>query len=63
MDTATRQQAAQATAEVDQVAAVTLPEPGTQIVTLEQADAPLAQSIRTRMDELDMTNTQSIISF
>ncbi|SDZ10227.1 Uncharacterized conserved protein YaaN involved in tellurite resistance [Jannaschia faecimaris] len=63
MDTATRQKAAAETAEVDRIAAVNLPEPGTQIVALEQADAPVAASIRQRMDELDMTNTQSIISF
>lgn len=63
MDTATRRQAAEATAEVDQIAAVTLAEPGTEIVALDKAPAPLAETIRTRMAELDMTNTQSIISF
>ncbi|CTQ50153.1 toxic anion resistance protein [Jannaschia donghaensis] len=63
MDTATRQKAAQDTAEVDQIAAVTLPEPGTAIVPLEKAPAPVAEEIRTRMAELDMINTQSIISF
>lgn len=63
MDTVTRQRAAEITAEIDQVAAVALPEPGTEIVPLEKADAPVAAEIRRRMDELDMTNTQSIISF
>ncbi|WP_339640497.1 toxic anion resistance protein [Jannaschia helgolandensis] len=63
MDTVTRQKAAEITAEIDQVAAVALPEPGTEIVPLEKADAPVAAEIRRRMDELDMTNTQSIISF
>ncbi|MCK0165989.1 toxic anion resistance protein [Jannaschia sp. S6380] len=63
MDTATRQKAAQETAEIDQVAAQTLPEPGREIVPLEQAPEPVAADIRRRMDELDMTNTQSIIAF
>ena len=63
MDTVTRQKAAEITAEIDQVAAVALPEPGTEIVPLEKAEAPVAAEIRRRMDELDMTNTQSIISF
>ena len=63
MDTVPRQKAAEITAEIDQVAAVALPEPGTEIVPLEKADAPVAAEIRRRMDELDMTNTQSIISF
>ena len=63
MDTVTRQKAAEITAEIDQIAAVALPEPGTEIVPLEKADAPVAAEIRRRMDELDMTNTQSIISF
>lgn len=56
-DTATR------LAEIEQVTAVILPEPGTQIVTLEQAPAPMAEGIRQRMAEIDMGNTQSIISF
>ncbi|MEM9795586.1 MAG: toxic anion resistance protein [Pseudomonadota bacterium] len=63
MDTATRQGAAEITAEVDQVAATDLPQPKNEIVPLEQAPPPVAADIRTRMDELDMTNTQSIISF
>ena len=63
MDTNTRAQAAAATAEIDQIAALTLPEPGTAIVPLEQAPAPVAETIRKRMAELDMTDTQSIIEF
>ncbi|WP_371153186.1 toxic anion resistance protein [Jannaschia sp. 2305UL9-9] len=63
MDTKTRSEAAAAAAEVGAVAAVTLPEPGTEVVALEQAPAPVAETIRTRMAELDMTDTQSIIEF
>ena len=58
-----RAAAASALAEVEKVTAVVLPEPGREIVTLEAAPAPLAADIRKRMDEIDMGNTQSIISF
>ena len=58
-----RTQAATALAEIEKVTAMVLPEPGTAIVTLEAAPAPLADAIRKRMAELDMANTQSIISF
>ena len=57
---------AQAQATLDEVAKVTatlLPEPGTAIVALEAATAPQADEIMKRMAELDMSNTQSIISF
>ena len=50
-------------AEIEKVTAVILPEPGTAIVALEAAPAPVADDIRKRMAELDMSNTQSIISF
>ncbi|CTQ32335.1 toxic anion resistance protein [Jannaschia rubra] len=63
MDIATRQKAAEATAEVDQIATATLAEPGTAIVPLAQAEPPVAAEIRKRMDQLDMTDTQSIIGF
>jgi uncharacterized protein YaaN involved in tellurite resistance len=55
--------AATRTAEVEQVAASVLPEPGREIVALEAAPAPVAEGIRKRMDEIDMSNTQSIIAF
>lgn len=55
--------AAARTAEVEQVAASVLPEPGREIVALAAAPAPVAEGIRKRMDEIDMSNTQSIISF
>ena len=58
-----RAAAATSLAEVEKVTAVILPEPGREIVALEAAPAPVAEDIRKRMAELDMTNTQSIISF
>ena len=58
------QSAATATlAEVEKVTAVILPEPGTAIVALTEAAPDQAVAIRTRMAELDLTNTQSIIGF
>ena len=65
MSEATREKAQQDLAMVEEVTAVVLPEPGdaNAVVTLEQADAPVGAEIRARMDELDMNDTQSIISF
>ena len=65
MSEAVRQQASQSLAMVEEVTAVILPEPkdANAVVTLEQADAPVGAEIRARMNELDMGNTQSIISF
>ena len=57
---------AQAQAALDDVAKVTatlLPEPGTALVTLADATPAQAEEITKRMAEIDMTNTQSIISF
>ncbi len=61
----TRQQAEATLAEVEKISAVVLPEPteATAIVPLADADAPLSAEIQKRMDELDMTNTGSIVSF
>ncbi len=59
----TRAAAATSLAEIQKVTAVILPEPGTAIVALDAAPAPVAEDIRKRMAELDMSNTQSIISF
>ncbi len=63
MPSAIQAQAAKALAEVEKVSAVILPEPGREIVPLDAAPAPVAEDIRKRMGELDMKNTQSIISF
>lgn len=63
MTQTTREQAAQTLAQLEEVTAVILPEPGGEIVPLEAATGDKASAIRARMGELDMTNTQSIISF
>ena len=63
MTQTTRDQAAQTLTQIEEVTAVILPEPGTEIVPLAAASDDKAQDIRARMAELDMTNTQSIISF
>ncbi len=57
---------AQAQATLDDVAKVTaklLPEPGTAIMTLADATPAQADEINKRIAEIDMGNTQSIISF
>ncbi|CUH41077.1 TelA-like protein [Jannaschia seosinensis] len=63
MDTATRTKAAEDSAQVSEITAAPLREPGTEVVALDQAPEPVAAGIRRRMEELDMSNTQSIISF
>jgi uncharacterized protein YaaN involved in tellurite resistance len=63
MSQTTRAAAAATLAEVEQVTALVLPEPGGEIVPLESAPAPMAGEIRARMAELDIRSTQSIIGF
>ncbi|HMO07985.1 MAG TPA: toxic anion resistance protein [Paracoccaceae bacterium] len=63
MPSSIRTEAEAALAEVEKVTAVVLPEPGRDLVPLETAPPPVAEDIRRRMAELDMANTQSIISF
>ncbi len=63
MTNTVRDQAASALADVEKVTAAILPEPGTAIVPLDTAAPDQAEAIRARMAELDMGNTQSIISF
>jgi uncharacterized protein YaaN involved in tellurite resistance len=52
-------------AEVEKVTAVILPEPkpAAEVVPLAAAPAPVAEEIRRRMTEIDITNTGSIVSF
>ncbi|MEY3307288.1 MAG: hypothetical protein RLZZ413_1326 [Pseudomonadota bacterium] len=50
-------------AAAEAVTAVLLPEPVSDIVPLTAAPAPMAQEIRQKMAEIDLTNTQSIIGF
>ena len=60
-----RQKAEAALAEVEEVSRAILPEPSdaNAIVALEQADAAASGEIRKRMDEVDMADTNSIVSF
>jgi uncharacterized protein YaaN involved in tellurite resistance len=58
-----QQKAAASLAEIESVTAVVLPEPGRELITLEAASPTHAAEIQKRMAEIDMTNTQSIISF
>jgi uncharacterized protein YaaN involved in tellurite resistance len=58
-----RKKAAEALAMVDEVNAVILPEPSTDIVPLDAAPAPVGAEIRKRMDEIDMEDTNSIVAF
>ncbi len=59
----TMQKAATDLKLLEEVTAVQLAEPSTALVTLAQADKPLAAEITKRMGEIDMGNTGSIISF
>ena len=65
MSDTVRQKAEASLAMVEEVSAVVLPEPAdaNAIVPLAEAQAPVAAEIRTRMDEIDMTDTQSIVAF
>ena len=57
------QKATEAESLVRETTAIVLPEPVAEIQTLEQADAAKSDSIRTRMDQIDMGDSNSIISF
>ncbi|WP_297771095.1 toxic anion resistance protein [uncultured Roseovarius sp.] len=65
MSQTTRKQAEAALADVEAVGRAILPEPNdaNAIVPLEQADAPASAEITRRMSEIDMGDTQSIVSF
>ncbi len=65
MSDTVRQKAQESLAMVEEVTAIVLPEPveANAVVPLEQADATLGADIRSRMDEIDMEDTNSIVSF
>ena len=63
MSTQVRQQAEEAAKLVDELNAVVLPEPSADMVPLPDADQPTAEEVRRRMAEIDMTDTNSIVSF
>ena len=56
-------QAAQDLKEVEQLNAAILPPPTEEIVPLETADAPASAEISRRMAELDMSDSNSIVTF
>jgi len=58
-----REQAQASLAEVEKVTAVVLAEPAGELVSLDAADKATSAEINKRMAELDMTDTQSIVSF
>ncbi len=58
-----KNKAVEAETLVQEVTAVALPEPQAEIVPLEQADEPVGAEIRKRMGEIDMGDTNSIVSF
>ena len=58
-----REDAARAVAAVEEATAVVLAEPGKEVVPLDKAPAPVAEAIRKRIAELDMTDTGSIVNF
>ena len=65
MSDTVRQKAEAALAEVEAINAVILPEPAqsTEIVPLEQADKATSAEITKRIAELDISDTNSIVSF
>jgi uncharacterized protein YaaN involved in tellurite resistance len=65
MSETTRQKAETTLAEVEKATAIILPEPADAgaIVPLKDADAPVSAEITKRMAEIDMGDTNSIVSF
>lgn len=65
MSNETRAKAQEALAMVEEITSAVLPEPieANAIVHLDEADAPVSAEIKTRMAEIDMSDTNSIVSF
>ena len=63
MSEATRQKATEALAEVEKVTTVMLADPSRELVPLESADAPTKAEITRRMAEINIGDTNSIVSF
>ncbi len=65
MSDSVRRKAEAAVKSVDELNAVILPEPtpAADVVPYERADKPVAAEIEKRMGEIDMTDTNSIVSF
>ena len=58
-----RQKAEESVRMVEDVTQATLPEPRRDIVPLAQAEPAQAEAIRQRMAEIDLTDTNSIVTF
>lgn len=58
-----RKQAEELTTAIAEASQLNLPEPVGDLITLEQAAEPEANAIRSRMNEIDMESTSSIIGF
>jgi uncharacterized protein YaaN involved in tellurite resistance len=63
MSDTVRQKAQETLTEVEEVNAIVLPDPVAEVVPLEQADEPASAEIRKRMDEIDMSDSNSIVAF
>lgn len=63
MTQSVRTEAEATLAEVEKLSAAILPDPTPEVVPLAAAPEGKAAEIRRRMDQIDMGNTQSIISF
>ena len=65
MSEETRAKAQETLAMVEELTANTLPEPveANAVVSLAEADEPVSAEIKTRMAEIDMADTNSIVSF
>ena len=63
MSTETQRKAEASLADIEQATALVLPEPATEVVALDEADAPLAEEIRRRMGEIDFRDTGSVVRF
>ena len=61
----TRLQAEKSAVAIEEVTAVALREPkdANEVVVLAKANKTVTKAIQTRMDEIDMSSTQSIVSF
>jgi uncharacterized protein YaaN involved in tellurite resistance len=59
----TRDRAQAILADVEKMTVVVLPEPPTEMVTLATADKQTSEAITRRMNEIDLTDTNSIVTF
>lgn len=58
-----RKKAQETLTEIEEITAVVLADPASEIVPLERADEPASAEIVKRMDEIDMEDTNSIVAF